>query len=553
MKNIIAILMFDLFLPNFTFGQELQWIKGWEYFTPSKILLDDTGNSYHCGLALSASQDLDPGPGNFPINNQEGLAVVKLDPNGNTIWIKHIEGISGTSTTGGRGFSLDANGNIFLSGEISSTVDADPGSGVFNISPNVTTNHDQIIIKLDINGDFVWAKSIPSYQGGKYEAFHVDQNGNLILSSKFVGTIDLDPGVGVYNAISTDLTSFFILKLDSDGNFIWAHTFNNIDDASNNWINYPEFITTDSDQNIYLTGSFADSCDFDPSMSENFLSTPFQPHSFLLKLSSNGEFVWAKSWGDSVISGGNEGEGISIYNDQLYVTGRTYGWADIDFDPGVGEHIVTTNEAMYILHLDTAGNFNSVYSVNQAIPYLIHAESFNEIYCWGRNSASFNQDWDPGTGVLQMSYGGFILKLKNTHELDWGISLGGSSTFNFAGGISIDGGIHSGGQGGGGDFDPGIDSITPNPSGDYTAKYNETLNVISYISEGSYSIFPNPNDGSSINTNFKYSAVQVYDLKGNLLMSSSNLNSIHVSSAVCILVFYDNSNIEIARFKITFL
>ena len=66
-----------------------------------------------------------------------------------------------------------------------------------------------------------WAKSIGNHlQDGAY-TMQQDPSGNLYICGKYLETVDFDPEIGVSNQTSLGSSDMFIVKLDSDGNFIW--------------------------------------------------------------------------------------------------------------------------------------------------------------------------------------------------------------------------------------------------------------------------------------------------------------------------------------------
>ena len=67
-------------------------------------------------------------------------------------------------------------------------------------------------------GNFIWAKKIG---GSGYDVGHslvIDSLKNLYIAGSFQGTVDFDPGLGIYNLISNGGFDVFLLKLDSLGN-----------------------------------------------------------------------------------------------------------------------------------------------------------------------------------------------------------------------------------------------------------------------------------------------------------------------------------------------
>lgn len=142
-------------------------------------------------------------------------------------WFKGISILSHTT---------DSLGNIYMTGYFSDSVDFDPGPG--NYFMKSKGDGDAFVMKMDAQGGFVWAKQIMgsdesvlfSFETGF--AIDLDPSGNIVVGGMFYDTVDFDPGVGVYNLVATGITpgmppDAFVLKLDNDGNFIWALSFGN--------------------------------------------------------------------------------------------------------------------------------------------------------------------------------------------------------------------------------------------------------------------------------------------------------------------------------------
>lgn len=72
----------------------------------------------------------------------------------------------------------------------------------------------------------------------------------------------------------------FILKLDIDGNFIYANTFG----SAPNGDTIGKSILSDGSGNVYFTGSFRNTTDFDPSNGVFNLVTPGADYCYILKL-----------------------------------------------------------------------------------------------------------------------------------------------------------------------------------------------------------------------------------------------------------------------------
>ena len=106
--------------------------------------------------------------------------------------------------------------------------------------------------------DFLWAKSM----GGTLTEIGlgnaVDGSGNVYTTGYFEGTADFDPGAGTANLTSAGSSDIFVSKLDANGNFLWAKSMGGT--ASD--IGYS--IAVDGSDNVYTTGYFGGTVDFDP-------------------------------------------------------------------------------------------------------------------------------------------------------------------------------------------------------------------------------------------------------------------------------------------------
>jgi hypothetical protein len=66
-----------------------------------------------------------------------------------------------------------------------------------------------------------WVRTMGGTGQQRGAAITIDGVGNSYTIGNFAGTIDFDPGAGVFNltALSYDV---FVLKLDASGDFVWA-------------------------------------------------------------------------------------------------------------------------------------------------------------------------------------------------------------------------------------------------------------------------------------------------------------------------------------------
>ena len=144
--------------------------------------------------------------------------------------------------------------------------------------------------------------------------------------------MDFDPGAGVYILNdNTGISSIFVSKFDANGKLLWAKQTVSHSEYDNVWGAHSESITTDVSGNVYTTGFFGGTIDFDPGVGD-FLFNNIFGNNFILKLDSSGRFVWANQMGQ-ISRSYVWGKSIAVdVSGNIYTSGYFLGTAD--FDPG---------------------------------------------------------------------------------------------------------------------------------------------------------------------------------------------------------------------------
>ena len=272
-------------------GPAFMWAKGMggggtDFAYSSAV--DASGNIYTTGY-FNGIVDLDPGPAMYTVTSM-GVAdmfITKINSAGNLIWAKQI---GGAFNDYGYSITVDAAGNVFTSGYFEGTADFDPNAGVYNLTP-VGGPSDIFICKLSTSGNFIWAKSFGGNGEDRAYSITLDASGNIYTTGLFAGTGDFDPGAGILNLTSNGAQDIFVSKLDVAGNLIWVKQMGGAgqDEATS--------ITVDATGNVYTTGYFTGTVDFDPGAGANNLTSIGGWDVFISKLNSSGAFVLAKNMG----------------------------------------------------------------------------------------------------------------------------------------------------------------------------------------------------------------------------------------------------------------
>ena len=485
MKNIVSIFLAIVSVNSLQAQtMDFKWAKHFgaseSGFDQKSIAVDAEGNIYTSG-SFTGKVDFDPGPGEFylsavnksPLGDQvQDMFVSKSDAAGNLIWAKQM---ASEYYTRSNSLTIDAQGNVYTVGEFTGTVDFDPGVGIFNLS-SAFYSFDMFISKLDRCGNFVWAKRIGGMTNDHVygNSITLDAFGNVYTTGNFDGNaVDFDPGAGVYILNdNTGISSIFISKFDANGKFVWARQTVSHSEYDNVWGATSESITTDLSGNIYTTGFFGGTIDFDPGAGTFLLNNIFG-NNFILKLDSAGRFIWANQmnqisrsyvWGNSIAvdASGN-----------VYTSGYFLGTADFDPGPGVANlstiNATLDNLSLYVSKLNFTGGFVWAKQIGGTGSMAIRSfpmdgssialDADGNVYATGAFSGTV--DFDPGPGVHNLSAAGnsdmFISKLDLSGNFVW-VKQMAATNLCYSSSLVLDktGNVYTAGTFSGTvDFDPG--------------------------------------------------------------------------------------------------
>src|ERR1041385_6107721 len=320
--------------------------------------------------------------------------------------------IGSTYNDYGTAIAVDASGNVYTTGAFSWVdADFDPGPNVFNL---FSYNAEDIFVsKLNASGDFVWAVEMGGIGNDKANSIAVDAAGNVYITGLFTGTVDFDPsGAAIFNLTSNSFSNdIFVCKLNSAGNFVWAK------DMGGPGNDYASSVTLDASGNIYTTGVFSGTADFDPGAGTFNLAASGYNDMFISKLDSAGNFVWARSVGGSTYVWG---QSIAVDGSgNVLVTGVFDG--TVDFDPGAGTFNLASAGGydIFVLRLDNLGNLSwakAFGDFSMDAGYSIAADALGNVYTCDAFIGTV--DFDPGAGTFNITSAGstdiFVSKLDNS-------------------------------------------------------------------------------------------------------------------------------------------
>ena len=418
--NLTSVLNYDAFVTKLDNAGNLVWVRtiggsGDEF--ANSVALDASGNVYVTGN-FNGTVDLDPGAGvvNVTTAGDEDFYIVKLDASGNYVWGINM---GSWSTDQALALHIDGSSNVYVTGNFRGTVDFDPGAGTAELTGS---NMDMYILKLDASGNYLWARDVGSdtpsnFAGGK--TVTTDASGNVLIGGFFQGTIDLDPGAGSATFTSAG-DDGCIIKLNSSGGYVWSRTLGSTgQDIIND-------IKTDASGNVYSTGYYFESADFNPHPSSGYYLFCSMYDAFAWKLDAAGDFIWAKDWG-----GVNMDLGSSLYVDasgNVFITGFFSG--TVDFDPSVtGSYPLASSgfsDDAFILKLNSSGDFQMAIPVggnDMERGLSIKLDGSGMIYLTGYYGLTVDFDQGPGTYNLTSAGGSDVFIAKYSEAIILPVSL----------------------------------------------------------------------------------------------------------------------------------
>ena len=189
-------------------------------------------------------------------------------------------------------------------------------------------------------------------------------------------------------------------------------------------------ITTDKQNNVYITGNFSsDTIDFDPGPGVKYLKSDGNTDIFLGKYKPDGTMVWAESFpslkANPFVTGSSTSRTIAVDKDgNITIAGSLSDTLDVD--PGPGVHYLTPSQGgALIIHLDNSGNLiwaNAVGNGTTAGVEQVAADSQDNVVV----STTFSKTTIVGDSTYTSPNGtsrGLVIKYSPTGSVLWSVCL----------------------------------------------------------------------------------------------------------------------------------
>ena len=285
---------------------------------------NDIINTVDGGFMVIGSSKSSDGLIQNKIGSESDIILMKFDSGKSLEWVKNYGG-----SRDDRGQSIvevQGIGYAILGYSMSDDGDASNNEGF----------HDNWVIMIDLKGNIVWEKSYGF--SGHDHGYNIirTKDGNMF----FNGFLDVTASRGLGSSgkeeksIKHGVGEFWCHKIDLEGNILWRKYFG----GTNNDRSYDSIETAKGD--FIIVGS--------SESNDNDISFPKGSYDiWVIKLSSNGDFLWERSYGGSKYETANSI--IQSLDNKIYILGSTLSNdKDVSFQIG--------NSDFWLLTLDSNGN-----------------------------------------------------------------------------------------------------------------------------------------------------------------------------------------------------
>jgi hypothetical protein len=327
------------------------------------VAADTAGNAVVAGFYLSASIDLDPGPGSYVLPNA-GVSdavngfVAKYDPLGSLFWGVHFASPASNSAWD---VAIDGANNILVIGNFQGSLEI----GAPGQTPVTLTNggiSEGYLAKIDPAGNVLWATTF-----------------GATADPRLAYGVTADAAGNVY-ATGSEAKKLFVAKYSAGGAAVWTKVISEgtgiTNSAGSTSYAYGADVAVDAGGNVHVAGSYLGKIDFnnDPKKTNSLTSVGWQQISqswndaFVLKLNASGAYVWAGSMGGQ---GADGGLGIALdAAGNVHVNGYSQSHSEADFDPGRGKLTLPGDNFGFVVKLDPNRNLGArVASAATASPW----------------------------------------------------------------------------------------------------------------------------------------------------------------------------------------
>jgi len=256
-KNLTSVGGYDTYVAKYTSAGALIWaisMGGNGLDQVNNMTVDAGGNPTITGQYNSTN--FIAGSVNLLGQGSDDIFIIHMDTNGNILWGKTI---GGSTTDRGEEVNADNQGNLIETAIFQSTITI--GASTFTGAGVV---YNGLVIKYDPSGNLIWAIDLGGSGDTEIYGNASDSNGNIVVSGSYSGSVDFDP-LGIHHTLINGSNTPFLAEYTPAGKLIWVNTLNG------SFVGNQSVVAIGTNNNIYLSAAFSSLLQFNPSTALNAL------------------------------------------------------------------------------------------------------------------------------------------------------------------------------------------------------------------------------------------------------------------------------------------
>jgi hypothetical protein len=385
------------------------------------VAVDSSGNVYIAGY-FRDSVDFDPGAGtdNHTSEGFEDIFLTKINSDGSYGFTKTM---GGTDRDFGRSVAVDGSGNVYITGYFRETANFDRDTG-----PDSHTSageEDIFLTKINSDGTYGFTKTMGGTDRDFGRSAAIDSSGNVYITGYFSGTADFDPDTGPDSHTSEGLEDIFLTKINADESYGFTKTMGGTDQ------DFGRSAAVDSSGNVYITGYFSGTADFDPGAGTDNHTSAGLEDIFLTKINSGGSYGFTKTMGGT---DQDFGQSVAVdSSDNVYITGHFRG-TDVDFNPDTAatdNHTSAGFEDIFLTKITSGGSYGftkTMGGTDRDFGQSVAVDGSDNVYITGYFRGT--TDFDPGEETDNHTSAGlediFLTKINFDGNYDLTRTIGGT-------------------------------------------------------------------------------------------------------------------------------
>lgn len=202
---------------------------------------------------------------------------------GKLIWVQRA---GGEDVDQAVDIAIDPDGNAIVTGFFQKK--ATFGEGQSMVEIEATGSHDSFIAKYSPSGALIWVKHARAIFLDEATAVATDDDGNIVVSGHFMGTIEFGEEDNEVVLIGTSATDVYVTKYNSSGRLVWAKHVKGTKEKKS------AAIAVDKHGNSIVTGHFEGTILLGEGDSTVSLTSVGPWSMFIAKYTSDGDLLWAQ-------------------------------------------------------------------------------------------------------------------------------------------------------------------------------------------------------------------------------------------------------------------